>query len=166
MRVYSRNVLLLTSHVFPTQTKTRHQSHAFCQLFLCNILFFSKLFKKTSNFFLFHFVPPSTDRLVYFIDFNHDTKREIDFFIWTTMSISIFCLLFPKNKNPHPGKFEFDYKKQSSLFSRELSDCRQSPALLCGIFLGQLLENSVIIRTFWHFSGTIEVSNQGRYFYL
>ena len=81
MRVYSRNVLLLTSHVFPTQTKTRHQSHAFCQLFLCNILFFSKLFKKTSNFFLFHFVPPSTDRLVYFIDFNHDTKREIDFFI-------------------------------------------------------------------------------------
>ena len=107
MRVYSRNVLLLTSHVFPTQTKTRHQSHAFCQLFLCNILFFSKLFKKTSNFFLFHFVPPSTDRLVYFIDFNHDTKREIDFFIWTTMSISIFCLLFPKNKNPHPGKFKF-----------------------------------------------------------
>ena len=106
MRVYSRNVLLLTSHVFPTQTKTRHQSHAFCQLFLCNILFFSKLFKKTSNFFLFHFVPPSTDRLVYFIDFNHDTKREIDFFIWTTMSISIFCLLFPKNKNPHPGKFK------------------------------------------------------------
>ena len=108
MRVYSRNVLLLTSHVFPTQTKTRHQSHAFCQLFLCNILFFSKLFKKTSNFFLFHFVPPSTDRLVYFIDFNHDTKREIDFFIWTTMSISIFCLLFPKNKNPHPGKFKFE----------------------------------------------------------
>ena len=106
MRVYSRNVLLLTSHVFPTQTKTRHQSHAFCQLFLCNILFFSKLFKKTSNFFLFHFVPPSTDRLVYFIDFNHDTKREIDFFIWTTMYISIFCLLFPKNKNPHPGKFK------------------------------------------------------------
>ena len=97
---------LLTSHVFPTQTKTRHQSHAFCQLFLCNILFFSKLFKKTSNFFLFHFVPPSTDRLVYFIDFNHNTKREIDFFIWTTMSISIFCLLFPKNKNPHPGKFK------------------------------------------------------------
>ena len=108
MRVYSRNVLLLTSHVFPTQTKTRHQSHAFCQLFLCNILFFSKLFKKTSNFFLFHFVPPSTDRLVYFIDFNHDTKREIDFFIWTTMSISIFCLLFPKNKNPHPGKFKLN----------------------------------------------------------
>ena len=107
MRVYSRNVLLLTSHVFPTQTKTRHQSHAFCQLFLCNILFFSKFFKKTSNFFLFHFVPPSTERLVYFIDFNHDTKREIDFFIWTTMSISIFCLLFPKNKNPHPGKFRF-----------------------------------------------------------
>ena len=24
--------------------------------------------------------PPSTDRLVYFIDFNHDTMREIDFF--------------------------------------------------------------------------------------
>ena len=47
-----------------------------------------------------------------------------------------------------------------------ISECRQSPAQECGVFLCQVPESSVFMRTFRHFSGIIEVSNYGRCFYL
>ena len=46
------------------------------------------------------------------------------------------------------------------------TDCRQSPSLLCGIFLCKMSQNPVFMQISVCFSGIIEVSNKGRYFYL